>query len=220
MDNPPAIVNDTDLVDLLVCLGNPGAEYAQSRHNAAWKVADKLRQIMVWNKAKWQPQLAQLWECHSDSKAQYLLLPMTYMNDSGKAVREMMEALGISPRRMTVVCDCMDLPLGALRLRSKGSSAGQKGLQSIIQVLRRDDLPRLRIGIGRPEPGTASNVEYVLAPWASTEIEKMDETFSRAAEVLQCLLQEGWQAALERISMHSVDKVNAEAKGEVEGDQV
>ncbi|MDY0175729.1 MAG: aminoacyl-tRNA hydrolase [Lentisphaeria bacterium] len=214
MDNPPAFVNDTDLVDLLVCLGNPGAEYAQSRHNAAWKVADKLREIMPWSKTSWQPQSAELWESHSEAKAQYLLLPMTYMNDSGKAVQEMLDALGISPRRITVVCDCMDLPLGALRLRSKGSSAGQKGLQSIIQVLRRDDLPRLRIGIGRPEPGAASKVEYVLAPWASTEIETMDETFSRAAEALQCLLQKGWQAALERISMHSVDNINAEAKGE------
>ena len=131
------------------------------------------------------------------------------MNDSGRAVNEVTGQLGISPREMLVICDCLDLPAGTLRLRRRGSSGGQKGVESIIQILGTTEFARLRIGIGRPEPGSEDITDYVLSSWVSAEEEKMAETFSTAASLVLTLLDDGWDAAAGRSAMRSADKFNA-----------
>ena len=203
-------------VQLLVCLGNPGRKYAQTRHNAGWQVAERLFEMRTWKRSDWQPGSGELYEWQSSSGRIYLLKPLTFMNDSGRAVNEVAGKLGFSPQEILVVCDCLDLPQGALRLRKRGSSGGQKGVESIIQILGTADFARLRIGIGRPEPGVGEIIDYVLSPWVSAEESKMAETFSAAASLLLTLVEEGWEAAVSRSAIHSADNVNANKQGESE----
>ncbi|NMA20833.1 MAG: aminoacyl-tRNA hydrolase [Lentisphaerae bacterium] len=203
-------------VQLLVCLGNPGHKYAQTRHNAGWQVAERLLEMRTWRRSDWQPGCGELYEWQSSSGRIYLLKPLTFMNDSGRAVNEVTGKLGFSPQEILVVCDCLDLPMGALRLRKRGSSGGQKGVESIIQILGTADFARLRIGIGRPEPGVEEIIDYVLSPWVSAEESKMAETFSAAASLVLTLVEEGWEAASSRSAIRSADNVNASKQGESE----
>jgi PTH1 family peptidyl-tRNA hydrolase len=201
---------------LLVCLGNPGRKYAHSRHNAGWQVAERLLEMRDWRNPDWQPENGELHEWQSSAGSVYLLKPLTFVNDSGRAVNEVAEKLGNSPQDILLVCDCLDLPLGALRLRKHGSSGGQRGVESIIQVLGTAEIARLRIGIGRPEPGGEDVVDYVLSPWVSAEKNQMAETFSQAACVVLTFLEEGWEAALRRCAIYSADRINASKQGEPE----
>lgn len=203
-------------VQLLVCLGNPGRKYAQTRHNAGWQVAERLLEMRTWKRSDWQPGSGELYEWQSSSGRIYLLKPLTFMNDSGRAVNEVTGKLGFSPREILIIFDCLDLPPGALRLRKRGSSGGQKGVESIIQILGTADFARLRIGIGRPEPGGEEIIDYVLSPWVSAEEAKMAETFSTAASLLLTLVEEGWEAAVSRSAIRSADNINASKQGESE----
>lgn len=201
---------------LLVCLGNPGQKYARTRHNAGWRVAERLLEMRNWKVADWQPSYGELFEWQSSSGNFYLLKPLTFMNDSGTAVNEVTEKLGFSPQDILVICDCLDLPMGALRFRKRGSSGGQKGVASIIQVLGTAEFARFRIGIGRPEPGGEEIIDYVLSPWVSAEEAKMAETFSTAASLVLTLVDEGWEAAVSRSAIRSADNINASKQGESE----
>jgi PTH1 family peptidyl-tRNA hydrolase len=205
---------------LLVCLGNPGAKYARSRHNAGWRVGERLLELRDWKKSDWQPEEGELSEWRSSTGLVYLLKPLTFMNDSGQAVARMTEKLGISPQEILLVCDCLDLPPGTLRLRKRGSSGGQRGVESIIQVLGTAEIARLRIGIGRPEPGVEDVVDYVLSPWVSTEETQMAEIFSAAASIVLTFLEEGWDAAASLCAIRSADNINASKQGENEIGQV
>ncbi len=201
---------------LLVCLGNPGRKYAPSRHNAGWQAAQRLLERRDWKSSDWQPEHGELHEWQSATGLVYLLKPLTFMNDSGLAVKETMEKLGISPQDILLVCDCLDLSLGALRLRKRGSSAGQRGVESIIQVLGTAEIARLRIGIGRPEPGQEDVVDYVLSPWVSAEERQMAEVFALAASILLTFLESGWEAAQSHCAIAFADKINASKQGEPE----
>lgn len=201
---------------LVVCLGNPGDRYAGTRHNAGWQAAERLLQMKQWALSKWQPLSGELFQYPFETTVVYLLKPLTYMNDSGRAVKEVLEKLGISPREILLLCDCLDLPAGMLRLRKRGSSGGQKGLESIIQILGTTQIARLRIGVGRPEPGIEDVVDYVLSPWVSAEQKKMAETFSVAAELAFTILEKGWEEAVSRLAIRTADKINASKQGEPE----
>jgi len=205
---------------LLVCLGNPGARYAETRHNVGWQVASAVLARTAWNAAPWQPAQGQLFQRQAAGQGQereelsFLLQPLTFMNASGSAVLEMVEQFSISPQELLVICDCLDLPLGALRLRRRGSSGGHHGLDSIIDALGTDDFPRLRVGIGRPEPGVCEVVDYVLSDWVSAEMAVLGATFALAAELTYLLREQGWQSAFSRLSLASADRNNANQKGE------
>ncbi len=201
---------------LLVCLGNPGRKYAHTRHNAGWQVAERLLGMRTWKWSEWQPGCGELYEWQSSSGLFYLLKPLTFMNDSGRAVNEVTGKLGFSPQEILVICDCLDLPPGALRLRKRGSSGGQKGVESIIQVLGTAEFARLRIGIGRPEPAGEEIIDYVLSPWVSAEETTMAETFSTAAFLVLTLLEEGWETTVSRSAIRSADNINASKQGESE----
>jgi PTH1 family peptidyl-tRNA hydrolase len=129
-----------------------------------------------------------------------LVRPKTFMNDSGRAAAQALHHLGVDPRReLLVVCDDMDLPLGRLRLRLKGSSGGHKGLQSIIMALGTEEFPRLRIGIGRPPPGVPTT-DYVLSPFSPEEEERASEAVDQAAAGVLLALEEGWEKAMTRLN--------------------
>lgn len=199
---------------LLVCLGNPGARYAETRHNAGWQVAAAVLARADWRTASWQPAQGELFQLQDPGASSFLLKPLTFMNDSGSAVLEVIEQFSISPRELLVICDCLDLPLGALRLRRRGSSGGHNGVASIIMTLGTEDFPRLRVGIGRPEPGVCEVVDYVLSDWVSAEKAVLTSTFALAAELTYLLREEGWQSAVVRLSLDSADRNNANQEGE------
>lgn len=137
-------------LQLLVGLGNPGSRYAGTRHNVGFMVLERLAadaQSPFRQQARLQGLLA---EIGSGSARMRLLMPQTYMNESGRAIRAALDWYRLEPSQLLVIVDDMDLPLGRLRLRASGSAGGHNGLRSTIQHLGSQDFARLRIGIGAP----------------------------------------------------------------------
>ena len=178
-------------VKLVVCLGNPGERYARTRHNAGWMVGDELlRQFGTvdgrFSRTIWQPAEGELFWLETAGRGCLLLKPHTFMNLSGTATAETAGHFRLSPREMLTVCDDLDLPEGRIRLRQRGSSGGHRGLASIIQCLQSEDFPRLRVGIGRPGPGSGTSiVDYVLAPWVSASKEQIPKFASKTESPLK-----------------------------------
>lgn len=132
----------------------------------------------------------------------WLAQPQTYMNRSGYAARCLLERYGLEPEQILVVYDELNLPLGRLRLRRSGSPAGHRGLESILENLRTDQVPRLRLGIA-PETGAPAGEglpDFVLAPFAAEEQEKVAEMIRRAADACEAWIAEGVEVAMNRFN--------------------
>lgn len=128
-----------------------------------------------------------------------LALPQTYMNASGEAVRALCQKHGVEPSELCVVVDDIDLPLGTLRLRARGSAGGQKGLRSVTGHLATTDFPRLRVGIrGERYSRERDLADYVLEPFGKAERERFDESTQRAVDALRLWLTHGIDAAMRR----------------------
>lgn len=177
------------MVKLVVGLGNPGYEYRNTRHNVGWMVLDALaeRLNVGFSRSRFRGDLA---EVRLDGRRVLLLKPTTYMNLSGESVSSICRFFKIEPREMLVVLDDLDLPLGKIRLRLKGGSAGHKGLISIEEHVGTSDFPRLRIGIGRPER-KEDVVRYVLSPFEEDEVPKLRSAVGRAVECIERAINEG-----------------------------
>src|SRR5579859_3543447 len=134
---------------LLVGLGNPGPQYEHTRHNVGFRVVDKLAAKLGW---KWTERRGRAILASGTIGAEKVILakPITYMNLSGQAVGELARWYKLRPEDVLIVSDDLDLPVGRVRLRAQGSAGGQKGLDDIIHHLHTNQIPRLRIGIGRP----------------------------------------------------------------------
>lgn len=138
------------MLRLVVGLGNPGAKYAGTRHNVGFMALERLAaaaSVRFRHQAKLHGLMAELGQGEQRLR---LLMPQTYMNDSGRSIRSALDWFGLQPAQLLVVVDDMDLPLGKLRLRASGSAGGHNGLRSTISHLGTQDFPRLRIGIGAP----------------------------------------------------------------------
>jgi PTH1 family peptidyl-tRNA hydrolase len=180
---------------LIVGLGNPGAEYAKTRHNAGFLVAERLAER--W-RASWS------YEKKFDARVAHsgrvvLCQPQTFMNSSGEAVSRVLEFYQLPLKRLLVLVDDADLPLGEIRLRPRGSSGGHHGLESIEQHLGSRDYARLRIGIGR-QAGAREITGHVLGRFSSTEIELMDKVLKVASDQAECWLDAGIQEAMSRFN--------------------
>ena len=184
---------------LIVGLGNPGSEYAKTRHNAGFLVAERLagRWQTGWSYEKrFNVRLASV--RHESGKV-ILCLPQTYMNSSGQAVGELVTYYRLPVTRLLVVVDDADLPLGEIRLRPGGSSGGHHGLESVEQHLGTRDYARQRIGIGR-KTGAREITDYVLGRFASTEAALVDKVLSVASDQAQCWLDAGIQKAMSQFN--------------------
>lgn len=151
-------------LQLLVGLGNPGDRYADTRHNVGFMVLERLAKAAGTSfrpQARLQGQLA---EIGSGEQRLRLLMPQTFMNESGRAIRATLDWYRLNPAQLLVLVDDMDLPLGRLRLRAAGSAGGHNGLRSAIQQLGTQDFPRLRIGIGAPAERTPRSAASALCP--------------------------------------------------------
>ncbi len=166
---------------ILVGLGNPGEKYTETRHNLGFAVVDRLAGhfgIKV-SRRRFRSLVG---ETPLDTDRLLLVKPLTYMNRSGQSVKRVLDHYACSTESLMVICDDINLPLGKLRVRSKGSGGGHKGLESIIASLGSTGFPRLRIGVGLPPQGEAS--EYVLAPFPKKEEAVVEEAVETACEAV------------------------------------
>jgi peptidyl-tRNA hydrolase, PTH1 family len=171
-----------------VGLGNPGPEYSDTRHNVGFWVADELakrHQAKFKLSAKWQARTARITEGTEDV---LLAEPMTFMNLSGRAVRELLTFYKIAIADVLVMVDDADLPLGKLRIRMSGSAGGHNGLKSIIQELGTQEFSRLRIGVGR-QAGELKN--HVLGRFGPGEREPIETAVKRAGDAAEMFVTDG-----------------------------
>lgn len=164
---------------LVVGLGNPGSRYAETRHNVGFMVAARLVVMMGADgvRNRFSGEVA---EGRIGGEKAAVLCPGIYMNASGQSVRKALDFYKLLPADVLVICDDMNLPLGQLRIRAKGSSGGQKGLADIIRQLGTEEVPRLRIGIDPAPPGWAVP-DYVLSKFRPGEQEPVQQAIELAA---------------------------------------
>jgi len=180
---------------LIVGLGNPGAEYARTRHNAGFLLVERLAER--WS-ARWGYEKkfnARLARSERPGHSVMLCEPQTYMNSSGEAVGLVMEFFRVPASRLLVAVDDADLPFGEIRMRPAGTSGGHHGLESVEQRLGTRDYPRLRIGIGRQQ-GAREITDYVLRRFRSTEAALVDKILAAASDQVECWLDSGIQKAM------------------------
>jgi PTH1 family peptidyl-tRNA hydrolase len=166
---------------LIVGLGNPGPEYADTRHNIGFLVLDHLAGAAS---VRFAPdRYGDRAEVRHKGRTFVLIKPSTFMNLSGKAVRYWMDAEGVPPERLLVVTDDLAIPFGAIRLRAKGGAGGHNGLSSIMELIGTEEYPRLRFGIGSDFPRGRQS-EYVLAPWSVEERKTLPERIELAGKAI------------------------------------
>jgi len=186
---------------ILVGLGNPGADYARSRHNVGFMVLDAYAKSLAVSFRKSSPRIhtahGTVQDKHRNDERVILAKPQTYMNRSGSAVLELLRETGAEPSDLLVVHDELDLDLGRLRLKSKGGHGGHRGVQSIIASLQTHQFYRLRVGIGRPPAHQAAD-KYVLSVFLPEERSVVQETIKRSVTALDCFIKEGPEATMNR----------------------
>ena len=177
-------------IRLIAGLGNPGPEYAATRHNIGFMVVDQLAtQVgLAWEKStKWRALSAKCGEA-------FLVKPMAYMNGSGEPLVTIAQFYKIEPHEVLIVLDDLALPLGRIRLRASGSAGGHNGLESIILQFGTEEIPRLRIGIGAaPREGA---VDYVLSRFFEEERPLVRSTIDRAVDAVKCVIDNGLVSAM------------------------
>lgn len=190
----------TEPLRLVVGLGNPGAKYAQTRHNVGFDVLDALARswhISLSSHRKFQGEFGE-GPAIAGRKIS-LLKPSTYMNRSGQAVRSVVDWYKLPPESVLVIYDDMALPLGKLRLRPNGSAGGHNGMKSIIAHLGTQSFPRLRVGIGstqREGDRDQAVVAHVLGKFAPDEKPLVDTTLDWAVEAVETMIKAGIEAAM------------------------
>ncbi|HET9417844.1 MAG TPA: aminoacyl-tRNA hydrolase [Chthoniobacterales bacterium] len=181
-------------VRLVAGLGNPGPEYARTRHNLGFAVVDLVASQLgaAWDKpSKWEAAFAKTGDV-------LLAKPLSYMNRSGHPLFAIAKFYKIPAKEILVVLDDLDLPLGRLRIRLSGGPGGHNGLESIIVQFGTEEIPRLRVGIGAP-PGEGA-VDYVLSPFLDEEKPIVRSAIERAGEAVKCAIDNGIVAAMNKFN--------------------
>ncbi len=182
---------------LIVGLGNPGKEYANTRHNAGFCAIDLLAQSLGCkiDKGKFQGLYGQ---SVCNGKKLYLLKPQTYMNASGRSVLQMSAYYNIPPERIIVLFDDISLAPGRLRVRADGSAGGHNGIKSIIQELGSQDFPRVKIGVGAKPNPQQDLADWVLSGFSSSEKKDLDAALPHAGDAALCIIEKGVPEAANR----------------------
>lgn len=180
---------------LVVFLGNPGLKYEGTRHNAGFMTADALskKKNIAINKARFQALTAQ---ADLGGARVLLMKPQTYMNLSGQAVSQAARFYRIPSEHILVVLDEVNLPVGKLRIRVKGSAGGHNGLKNIVALLGTEDFPRIRLGVGAPPHPDYDMMDWVLSTFRNQDAEEMEQAARRAAEAVECYIEKGPDRAM------------------------
>jgi peptidyl-tRNA hydrolase, PTH1 family len=182
---------------LIVGLGNPGLEYAGTRHNIGFELVDRLAEAHG-SKVDYRQGKALTGRATIAGQSVLLVKPMTFMNNSGEAVLALKTKEDVSLSDILVISDDINLPVGRIRLRSQGSSGGQNGLKSIAAYLGSQDFARLRIGVGSPPPGL--QIDWVLGKFGRADRKIMDETLIVSMGAVEVWVREGIEAAMNRFN--------------------
>lgn len=183
---------------LVVGLGNPGAQYARTRHNVGAEVVERLA-ARHGEKLKLGKERALVTEARIDGRRVALAFPQTYMNDSGLSVAPLVRRFGIEDlERLVVVHDELDLPVGRMKVKVGGGLAGHNGLRSIKAHLHSDAFVRIRIGVGKPPGGKEQGANHVLKPPGKSERTELDVVVEEAADAVEMILRDGPAAAMNR----------------------
>jgi PTH1 family peptidyl-tRNA hydrolase len=188
---------------LVVGLGNPGDEYARTRHNAGADVVEILAKRHGGRLRKSKDR-ALVDDVRVDGKQMVLAVPMTYMNDSGIAVAPLARRWDVGPERIVIVHDELDLPPAVLRVKVGGGLAGHNGLRSIKQHLHSDEFLRVRIGVGKP-PSKERGADHVLSRASKRERDELAVTLEEAADAVEMILNDGVDAAMNRYNSRPPD---------------
>ena len=184
---------------LIVFLGNPGPRYEMTRHNAGFMAADAMakEKNLSINKSRFKALTA---TCDIGDESVLLMKPQTFMNLSGDAVSQAVKFYKIPPEHVIVVSDEISLPIGKLRIRTKGSAGGHNGLKDIIAKLGTDGFPRIRIGVGAPPHPDYDMADWVLSSFKNQDAEDMLAAAARAAQAAQCYITQGADRAMNRFN--------------------
>lgn len=184
---------------LIVGLGNPGPEYAKTRHNCGFRALDILAQKLGCkvDKGKFEGLYGQTtYEGHK----LFLLKPLTYMNLSGRSVLQLSAYFNIPPQRIVVIFDDISLDIGRLRIRSNGSAGGHNGIKSIISQLGSQDFPRVKVGVGAKPNPDFDLADWVLSAFSASEEKSLQAALERAADAALCIVSQGTMEAANRFN--------------------
>ncbi len=202
---------------VVVGLGNPGSQYAGTRHNIGWLVMDRLAERAGWTGKGRRRDASNVAMGRFRGLDLTLVKPLTFMNDSGLAVRKVLAREHAPLIDLLVVADDFALPFGKLRFREGGGPGGHNGLRSIIDELGTEKFSRLRIGIGEPD---RSAIDHVLARFAPDEQQRLDELLDAAADAVEAWARDGTSKAANRFNMFELrpaDTSRQAAAGEIDG---
>lgn len=177
---------------MVVGLGNPGAQYERTRHNAGFMVASEVARRMGAS-FRSSRQRAETARGVLDGRPVLVALPTTYMNNSGEAVTRLLAYYHVPVDHLLVIADDLDLPFGTLRIRPDGSSGGNGGLKSIIQQLGTKEFARLRVGVGRPR---SDAINHVLGPFPPEQVAVLPRLVSIAADAVGATIRDGARASM------------------------
>ena len=184
---------------ILVCLGNPGREYAETRHNVGFLTADLLaeKKGAKIDRLKFK---ALTGTVDLGGEKVLVMKPQTYMNLSGEAVGEAARFYKIPAERVLVISDDVSLPLGKMRIRGNGSAGGHNGLKNIIQHLGTDAFPRIKVGVGAPAHPEHEMVDWVIGKFSKDERKALDDMLKKAMDAAECVIRDGVQKAQNRFN--------------------
>jgi peptidyl-tRNA hydrolase, PTH1 family len=176
------------LTKVIIGLGNPGEQYARNRHNVGFMVLEALAREAAGN---WRTYLLSR-TCRIELNGSQVLLvePLTYMNQSGKAVHVLLSALQRNPQDIMLIVDDLNLPLGRIRIRERGTAGGHHGLESILTVLNTDEILRIRMGIGE-EQMPEDKADFVLSDFPSGKQSELDDMIIKAGNAVKSILSDG-----------------------------
>lgn len=185
---------------IIAGLGNPGAEYAHTKHNVGFMLVDVLAEKL--GAASWKEDFfSALTEVRIGGEKVFLVKPLTYMNNSGEALGPMLSYYKLDVDDLVVVHDDMDIPAGMVRVRRKGSSGGHNGIKSIIAHVGSEDFARVRIGIGRPPAGWTV-IHHVLAPFSTEDAPKIRAAIDYLLPAVESIVTDGVDFAMNRYNPH------------------
>lgn len=180
---------------LVVFLGNPGTKYEMTRHNAGFMAGDAMAKAQgaAINRSRFK---ALTGTCDIGGETVMLMKPQTFMNLSGEAVAQAVSFYKLAPDHVIVVSDEVALPIGKLRIRTKGSAGGHNGLKNIIALLGTDQFPRIRIGVGAAPHPDYDMADWVLSSFKGKDAEDILAAAARAAEAVECYITKGADRAM------------------------
>jgi len=178
-----------------VGLGNPGGAYQQTRHNLGWRVLEYTARC--WGISFAQQGQVLIGEGAIDGHAVLLALPLVWMNQTGEVVRSLLHERNCAPSDLVLVYDDLDLPLGALKIKTRGGAGGHNGLRSVLTCLETEDFCRVKGGIGRP-PDHVDPAQYVLSSFSQDQRVQIEKMLPKAVEVLECVICYGAAMAMNR----------------------